>query len=60
MSARSEEYRRKAKEAEDSARTTCDLAAKRKFEQLADHYRYLADQQEQMDRRTPLGRAGRF
>jgi hypothetical protein len=42
-------YRRMADQAEQSARTTRDLSAQRMYDQIADHYRYLADQQVLMD-----------
>jgi hypothetical protein len=46
MSTKSEDYRRKAEEAEAKAHAATDLTAKRMYQDLADHYRYLAGQYE--------------
>lgn len=46
---KAEEYRRKAEEAQVKAETTRDLSAKPMYEDIAGHYRYLAEQQDRMD-----------
>ena len=49
MSTKSDEYRRKAEQAEEFARTTRDLSAKLMYQEIAEHYRYLAEYQIKMD-----------
>jgi len=49
MSAKSEEYRLKAEQAEASAKTSIDLSAKQIYETVGRHYRFLAGQQDKMD-----------
>jgi len=44
MSARSDEYRRRTKEAEESARKATDRQARESFEEIARGWRDLADQ----------------
>ena len=49
MSAKSDEYLKKVEQAEESARTTRDLSAKLMYQEIAEHYRYLAEHQIKMD-----------
>jgi hypothetical protein len=43
VTSKAKEYRRQAEEAEAKAKTTHDLSASRMYEELAQHYRYLAE-----------------
>jgi hypothetical protein len=44
-----QEYRRRAEEAEERAKTAHDVSASAMWEQVAAHCRYLADQQDKID-----------
>jgi hypothetical protein len=57
VTSKAKEYRRQAEEAEAKAKTTRDLSASRMYEELAQHYRYLAEQQERVDAWTLHPRA---
>jgi hypothetical protein len=43
-----DEYRRKAEEADELAKSARDLSARTMYQQVAAHYRYLAGQHERM------------
>jgi hypothetical protein len=57
MSAKSEEFHRKAAEAEVSATTARDLSAREMYARVSEHYRFLARQQEYLDSWTTQPKA---